>query len=98
MTNSPSVVPLTDSDGVVSGELVDLLLEAVVLPPDAKVRAAVVTRVAQEMCAAVVWLHGTSGTGEDAAVDRELTSLGRVVVAAQEHQQRMRASDSGEDG
>ena len=98
MIHASSSVPLTDSDGFVTGELVDLLLEAVVRPPDASVRAAVVSQVVQELCMAVAWLHGTSAIGEDAAVDEELMSLHRVAVAAREHQQRMRTCGTRDAG
>ena len=42
-----------DSDSLLSGELIDSLIEAVVLPPDALARAARVCNVVDELCAAV---------------------------------------------
>jgi hypothetical protein len=98
MTNAPSVVSRTGADGFVTAELADLLLEAVVRPPDAGVRASVVSQVVQELCISVAWLHGTSAIGQDATVDSELLSLRRVAVAAQEHLQRMRLCGTGEAG
>jgi hypothetical protein len=98
MTNAPSAVSPTGADGFVTDELADLLLQAVVRSPDAGVRASVVSQVVQELCIAVAWLHGTSAIGQDATVDRELLSLRRVAVAAQEHLQRMRLCGTDEAG
>lgn len=85
-----------DSDSLLSGELIDSLIEAVVLPPDALARAARVCNVVDELCAAVEWLHGSETTLSDAA-GIELFSIRQLVVAAHDHQLRMRTS-FGADG
>ena len=63
-----------DSDSLLSGELIDSLIEAVVLPPDALARAVRVCNLVDELCAAVDWLHGSETTLSDAA-GIELSSL-----------------------
>ena len=69
-------------------ELVDLLIEPIVRPPDSLDRAAVIVTLLGELCAAVEWLHGPGATLEDAA-GREVASLRQLVAAGQDHQRRM---------
>jgi hypothetical protein len=83
---SPAFAP-PDSPALVAGELIDALIEAVVLPPDGRARAAVISCVVQEMCAAVQWLHSPDislGGGE--ATEDELAGLRQLATAAREHQ------------
>ena len=80
-----------DSDSLLSGELIDSLIEAVVLPPDALARAARVCNLVDELCAALEWLHGSETILSDTA-GIELSSLRQLVAAAQDHQRRMRTS------
>jgi hypothetical protein len=87
---------LADSHSLLPGELIDSLIEAVVLAPDAQARAVRVCNLVDELCAAMKWLHGNETTLSDAA-GIELRSLRQLVVAAQDHQQRMRTS-FGADG
>ena len=84
------------SDSLLPGELIDSLIEAVVLAPDALARAVRVCNLVDELCAAVEWLHGNETTLSDAA-GIELCCLRQLVVAAQDHQLRMRTS-FGADG
>ena len=88
-------IRFADSDSLLSGELIDSLIEAVVLPPDALARAARVCTLVDELCAAVEWLHGSETVSDAAGI--ELSSLRQLVVAAQDHQRRMRTS-FGADG
>ena len=91
MTAVSTSIRFADSDSLLSGELIDSLIEAVVLPPDALARAARVCNLVDELCAALEWLHGSETTPSDAA-GIELSSLRQLVVAAQDHQVRMRTS------
>ena len=84
-------IRFADSDSLLPGELIDSLIEAVVLPPDALARVARVCNLVDELCAAVEWLHGSETTLSDTAAI-ELSSLRQLVVAAQDHQRRMRTS------
>jgi hypothetical protein len=74
-----------------SGELIDSLIEAVVLPADAVGRSAVVCELLNELCDAVEWLHASATPPPDDATLQELTSLRQVLTAAQDHQLRMKA-------
>jgi hypothetical protein len=88
---------ISSSRGLLSGELIDSLIEAVVLPADALARSAVICDLLNELCDAVDWLHG-SATLPDDSMDEERASLRQLVVAAQDHQLRMRALRIGAPG
>ena len=99
MTATPDTDNSSPSPVQIDGGLIDALIEAVVLPPDGRSRAAVIFGVVQEMCAAVEWLHDPEdgvcegSTPADCAhgnrEDDELLGLGQVAAAAREHCQRM---------
>ena len=91
MTAVTTSISVPDSDSLLSGELIDLLIEAVVLPPDALVRAERVCNLVDELCAALEWMHGSETTLSDTA-GIELSSLRQLVTAAQDHQRRIRTS------
>jgi hypothetical protein len=88
ITTESAFASSVESQVVVPAELLDLLVEAVVISPDASARSAVICSLVREMCAAVRWLHGTDITFDDAA-DVELASISRLAAAAQDHQWRM---------
>jgi hypothetical protein len=80
-----------DPPVVVADELLDALVKAVVTPPDARARSAVICILVHTMFAAVGWLHDSDTTPDDASND-ELASVGQLATAAQDHQLRMRLS------
>ena len=82
------------SRGLLAGELIDSLIEAVVLPADPLARSAVVCDLIKELCDAVVWLHAAAPQPEDSLVE-ETASLRQLVVAAHDHQLRMRTLCNG---
>jgi hypothetical protein len=88
MTATSTVNGSASADALISGELVDLLVESVVLPKGPVDRAAVVGNILSELCAAVEWLHGPELTLD--AAGRELASLRQLVAAGQDHQRRMK--------
>jgi hypothetical protein len=90
---------VADSRGLLAGELVDLLIEAVVLPSGPVARAEVICELLNELCDAVHWLHGAVSV-PDESLAAESASLRHLVVAAQDHELRMRALgiDALEDG
>ena len=79
------------SDSTLPGELIDSLIEAVVLPTDAFARSAVVCDLLNELCDAVEWLNGSATPPPDDSTSEESASLRQLMVAAQDHQLRMRA-------
>ena len=79
------------SDSTLPGELIDSLIEAVVLPTDAFARSAVICDLLNELCDAVDWLHGSATLPPDDSTAEESASLRQLMVAAQDHQLRMRA-------
>ena len=79
---------INGSRGTVSGEFVDLLIEAVVLARGPLARSAVICDLLDELCNAVDWLHETAPPSNVSAA--EAASLRQLVVAAQDHQLRMR--------
>jgi hypothetical protein len=81
---------ISGSRGLLSGELIDLLIEAVVLPADALARCEVICDLLNELCDAVDWLHESAPLPDDSFAE-ETASLRQLVVAAQDHQLRMRA-------
>ena len=84
-----SVTNRTDaSRGRVSGELIDLLIEAVVLAGGPRARSAVACDLLNELANAVDWLHGTAPANNVSAA--EAASLRQLIAAAQDHQLRMR--------
>lgn len=84
MTAESKLLGCPESHVVVAGELLDALIEAVVLPPDPRVRAAVIVSLVKEMCAALAWRCGSDASlGQ--ATDAELVSVQRLVTAAQDH-------------
>ena len=77
-----------DPPHVVSVELVDAVVEAVVFASGPQARAAVLQRLVGEMCAAVDWLHGQE-SAPDEAIERELVSVAQLAAAALDHDRRM---------
>ena len=67
--------------------LVDALTEAVVLPPSAAERAAIINQVVHEIDDVVKWRHTFEGD------ERELQSLQTVVEAASRHLNSMHAAE-----
>jgi hypothetical protein len=82
------------SDSSLPGELIDSLIEAVVLSTDASARSAVVCDLLKELCNAVEWLHGSETLLPADPTSEESASLRQLVVAAHDHQLRMRALDA----
>jgi hypothetical protein len=93
MTGASLFVVYPDSETFVTGELIDALIEAVVLPKDPHARSAVICTLVHEICEAVEWLHAGDEGFEEAA-NEELLSLRQVEAAAQDHHERMRAVDA----
>ena len=85
---SPAFV-FSDSQVSVAGTLIDALLEAVVLPPDGRTRAAVICSVVQEMCAAVEWLSSPDLSPDGQPTEDELAGLRDIAAAARDHRDRM---------
>lgn len=85
---------LADSHHSVTGELIDALLEAVVVPPDPQARSAVICDLVQEISTAVEWQYPAETVLDDAAHD-ELVSIRQVAVAARDHHGRMTAAAAG---
>ena len=81
---------VSHSRGLLAGELVDSLIEAVVLPTDPVARSAVICDLISELCDAVDWMHA-GATLPDECVEEETASLRQLLVAAHDHQHRMRA-------
>jgi hypothetical protein len=88
VTAASAKISVNGSHGRVSGELIDLLIEAVVLAGGPRARSAVVCDLLDELCNAVDWLHGTAPPDNLSAA--EAASLRQLLVAAQDHQLRMR--------
>lgn len=95
MTAVPTLEGTSSACVQVPGALIDSLIESVVLPPDPLARSAVICDLVSELCAAVEWLHVDETTLVDAA-SPEVASLRQLMVAAKDHQLRMRAF--GADG
>lgn len=85
---------LTNSHPTVTGELIDALIEAVVLPPDPQTRSEVICDLVQEISDAVEWQYPTDTVLDDAA-HGELKSIRQVALAAHDHQRRMNAATAG---
>jgi hypothetical protein len=83
----PTINGSASAGALVPDELIDSLIESVVLPHNPLARAVLICNLLREMCAAVVWLHGTEMTRDDAA--HEVASLRQSVAAAQDHQRQM---------
>ena len=81
---------ISGSPGRLTGELIDSLIEAVVIPTDPLARSAVICELLNEVRDAVDWLHGAETLPDD-PVAAENLSLRQLVGAAQDHQRRMRA-------
>ena len=88
MTALSTINGSASAGALISGELIDSLIESVVLPHNPLVRAVLICDLLREMCAAVEWLHGIETTPDD-AVGQEVASLLQLVAAAQDHQRRM---------
>ena len=97
MTTATIVPRTTYPHTTVSGELLDALVEAVVLPPDPRARSAVIWRLVREMCDTVEWLHERD-TGLGRATDEELASIRRLASAAYDHRLRLAAFGSADTG
>lgn len=87
-------VALTDSQPTVTGELIDALIEAVVVPPDPRSRSAVICDLVQEISAAVQWQYPAEMV-LDAVAQDELVSIRQLAIAAQDHRGRMDAAAAG---
>jgi hypothetical protein len=90
MTAASATNTVSRSHGLLAGELVDSLIEAVVLPPDPLARSGVICELLNELYDAVDWLHGAETALTD-PVAPETASLRQLVTAARDHQRRMRA-------
>ncbi len=90
MAADVTCLSLVEPTAPVSGEVIDALIEAVVLPTDPRARAVVISSLIGEMCAAVEWLHGSDTSPADRA-DDERASIRRLAAAAHDHRQRMTA-------
>ena len=88
MSTVSVVASSVDSQGVVSAELVDAVVEAVMLSPDPRARSAALCSLVSERCAVVVSLHGDESTLSGAA-GVELASVGQLAAAARDHHWRM---------
>lgn len=88
MTVAATDVSSADLHVAVSGELIDALIEALVLPLDPPGRSAVICAVVQEMCDTVEWLQ-ESEIAPGRATDDELRSVRRLATAAEAHLLRM---------
>ena len=97
MTTTTIVPRTTYPHTTVSGDLLDALVEAVVLPPDPRARSAVTWRLIREMCETVEWLHERN-KGSGRATDEELASIRQLARAADEHRLRMAAFGSDHAG
>jgi hypothetical protein len=93
MTAASVTSSISGSRGLLAGELVDSLIEAVVLPPDPLARSAVVCDLINELCDAVDWLHATEPQSNGSP--EETASLRELVIAAHDHQLRMRTLCNG---
>ena len=80
------------SHELVRGDVLDGVIEEVVHARSAVVRAEILADLVQEVYATVQWLH-ESDTALDHCRADELTSIGRLARAAQEHQRQMRAAE-----
>lgn len=74
--------------GIVHGELLDAIIEAVVRAGDPAARAAVVNELVHEMCATLEWLHDSDPELGGSPAE-ELLSIARLSRAARDHQQQM---------
>ncbi len=97
MTAETTVPPLAEFDPSISGELLDALIEAVVLPPDPHARSAVICTLVQEMCSTLEFLQG-SENGSGRATDYELSSMHQLARAAYDHRLRMTFTPNGQAG
>jgi hypothetical protein len=88
MASDTTSRPLGEVRVGISGELLDALVEAMVLPPDPRARSAVICTVVQQMCSTVTCLQA-SETGQGRATAQELTSMRQLARAAYDHRLRM---------
>lgn len=88
---------VSDSRLTLPGKLIDLLIEAVVLPTDALGRSALLCDLLNELCEAVDWIH-SSATLPDDSTSEESASLRQLAAAAQDHQLRMTALGADASG
>lgn len=89
MTGTSIVNGSARPGALISGELIDLLVESAVLPQDPVDRAAVIGNLLVELWAAIERLHGLEQT--HGAAGRELASLWQLVAAGEDHQRRMKS-------
>jgi len=97
MTTATIVPRTTYPHTTVSGDLLDALVEAAVLPPDPRARSAVIWRLIQEMCDTVEWLHERN-KGLGRATDEELASIRQLASAGHDHRLRMATFGSDQTG
>ena len=75
---------------ILTCDLIDALMEAVVLPLDAPARSVAIRSLMEEITTALEWLAGHDTPGDD-ATPAELVSLRELTAAAQDHERRMMA-------
>ena len=73
---------------ILTNGLIDALMEAVVLPLDARARSAAIRCMLEEITTALEWLAGQDPPG-DYATAAEVVSLRQLATAAQDHERRM---------
>jgi hypothetical protein len=88
---------ISGSRGLLAGEFVDSLIEAVVLASGPLARSAVICELLKELCDAVEWLHAAETLPDDSA-DQETASLHELLVATHGHQFRMSALCTDAEG
>lgn len=86
--SADAIPSLAEFHTVISGELLDALVEAVVLPPTPRARSAVICALVEEMCSTVEFL-ADSETGLGRATEDEVTSIRSLARAARDHRRRM---------
>ena len=86
MTAQTTVPP--ESSLTLTGELLDALIEAVVVPRDPRARSAVICTLVHEMCATVERLQ-RSEAGSRHATEVEMISVRRLAAAAQDYRLQM---------
>ncbi len=85
----PQWLPEPSRSKPLPAETLDLLTEAVACPGDASLRAAMISRVVEEILDSITWLHGSHPHLA------EMDSLLRLRQAAFDHQQAMARLESG---
>ncbi len=87
-TDHPGWLPGSPRSAPLPAETLDLLTEAVACPGDASQRAAMISRVVEEILDSITWLHGSHPQLA------EMDSLLRLRQAAFDHQEAMARLES----